>query len=520
MRRNKLCMFLIIFILSNLLLTCCVFAKCSDCDDNNASARVPFGIGTNNSTTERAESLRQSNPEPSVLRDTINTSASCDDNNPCTRDSYGANGCVHDPVNCDDGNDRTADLCGPSGCVNTLLPEESSNVYSVEFPGPVMPEMQNETADENTIINESQSVIEEVTIQPICDDSNPCTTDAYNNDTGCVYTPMNCDDGNESTIDSCRDGACINEPIDSGSIMSENNSTALSSSEALMAGHPHSCDDHNPCTVDTLNGTRCEHKAKICDDGNPGTFDYCYGGVCYNTTTSCDDGNNCTTDSFDGSVCVHRQKNCDDRNACTIDTCDNGKCLHTPVVCGQGKTCINGICQYLYYPYVEPYYPYVAPPSALPPTQSYTIPAATAITLPWAQSVTALDTLKVENGIAYSSASPPMFVRSLGSNDHAVSGYQNPPSISEQAEMIGISWKDAYFTLTLIQPDGRAFPVQGENQNVIHLMGSNYDYYFLRSTAQGIWGIKVMPVNTGANGAGFSLITGLVKGAAPINHLP
>ena len=82
--------------------------------------------------------------------------------------------------------------------------------------------------------------------------------------------------------------------------------------------------------------------------------------------------------------------------------------------------------------------------------------------------------------------------------------------------MIGISWKDASLTLTLIQPDGRAFPVQGDNQNVIHLVGSNYDYYFLRSTAKGVWGIRVMPINTGANGVGFSLITGLVKGAAPL----
>lgn len=480
MRIGKLCKYLIVFILCNLLSTSCALAQCMDCDDK------------------------------------INTSANCDDSNPCTMDSQGADGCIHDLMSCDDGNSNTSDFCSPSGCVNNPLPVERSEVYSVDLPGPVLPEMQNETASENTIINEiineSQSSIDVVAIQPICDDENPCTTDAYNNGTGCLFTIINCDDGNESTIDSCKDGSCINEPIDGG-IISENNSTALSSSDALMAGHPHSCDDHNPCTVDAINGTGCEHKEKICDDGNPSTFDYCYGGVCYNTTTSCDDGNNCTTDSFDGSVCVHRQKNCDDRNACTIDTCDNGKCLHSPVVCGRGKTCINGVCQRLNYQYVEPYYPYAAPPRALPSTQSYTIPAATAIVLPWSRSVTALDTLKVDNGIAYSSA---MFSRSLGLAGQSFSGYQSPPSISERAEMIGLSWKDASFTLTLIQPDGRAFSVQSDNQNVIHLSGSNYDYYFLRSPAKGIWGIEVKPINPGANGVGFSLITGLVKGAAPI----
>ena len=84
--------------------------------------------------------------------------------------------------------------------------------------------------------------------------------------------------------------------------------------------------------------------------------------------------------------------------------------------------------------------------------------------------------------------------------------------------MIGLSWKDASFTLTLIQPNGSALPVQGDNQNVIHLIGSNYDYYFLRNAAQGNWGIEIRPINPGANGVGFSLINGLVKGAAIINQ--
>ena len=461
----RLYTFLIIFILNNLLLTCCAFAQCEDCEDKNSTAWASFRIDTNISTAERAESSRQINPDPSVLEDATNTSASCDDNKPCTRDPYGANGCVHDPVNCDDGNDSTADICGPSGCVNMPLPEESGKAYFVEVLSPVLPEIQNETTKENTTINKSQSVIEESAAHPICDDGNPCTTDAYNS-TSCGYALMNCDDRNDSTLDSCRGGACINEPIDSVGVISENSSTAISSSEALIASHPHSCDDHDPCTVDTLDGTRCEHKAMICDDGDPITNDYCFGGVCYNTTLNCDDGDNCTTDSFDGKVCVHRPKNCDDINAHTIDNCDNGKCVHTlkncndgnpctvdycdpvrgclhsPVVCGQGKTCINGVCQYRYYPYVTPDYPYAAPPSILPPAQSYTIPAATAITLPWAKPVTALNTLKVKNGIAYSSASPLMFVMSLDLEDQVVSEDQKQLSISERAEMIGLSWKE------------------------------------------------------------------------------
>jgi hypothetical protein len=627
---DKLCLSFVIFILSNLLLLGCASAQCGDCDDKNPCTKddcdgilcqhIPQSCderssfpwsslesGSYNGTTDKSGILRQNNQEPFVSEGAINTSASCDDNNPCTRDSYGANGCVHDPVNCDDGNPctsdycgangcvhdpvncddgnpctsdycgangcvhdpvncddgntSTTDLCGPSGCVNTPLLGESDNAYSVKLLSPVITEMQNENTTENTTTNESKSVIEEATVQLICDDGNPCTTNSFNG-TGCVYALINCDDGNESTLDSCRDGTCINEPIDSGSILSENNSTAVSSSEALMAGNRYSCDDHDPCTVDTFSGTKCEHKPKICDDGKANTFDYCFEGVCYNTTTSCDDGNNCTIDSYNGTACVHRPKSCDDHNACTIDTCDNGKCVHTPkncndgnpctydecdrrigcynpwkcddgnpctidycdsvwgcihspVVCGQGKTCINGVCQYLYYPYV-------APSSSLPSAQSYVIPAGTAITLPWGQVATALNSLKVENGIAYSSASPsasPLrFVRLLGLENQAISGYQSGLPISERAEMIGLSWKDARFNLNLIQPNGSILPVQGGNRNVVHLVGTNYDYYFLRNAAIGNWSIEIRPLNPGTNGVGFSLITGLVKGAAPINQ--
>ena len=84
--------------------------------------------------------------------------------------------------------------------------------------------------------------------------------------------------------------------------------------------------------------------------------------------------------------------------------------------------------------------------------------------------------------------------------------------------MIGLSWKDARFNLNLIQPNGSILPVQGDNQNVVHLVGTNYDYYFLRNAAIGNWSIEIRPINPGTNGVGFSLITGLVKGAAPINQ--
>ncbi|MDD1748437.1 MAG: hypothetical protein LUO89_01040 [Methanothrix sp.] len=500
----------------------------------------------------------------------INDPVNCDDGNSCTSDYCGANGCVHDPVNCDDANASTTDLCGPSGCVNTPLLRENSNANSVEFLSQVIPEMQSETPEENATTNESQGIMEEATLQPICDDGDPCTENILNGAV-CTYLLKDCNDENESTLDFCMDGVCTNEPIDSGRILSENNSTVASSSEALMAGHHPSCDDGIPCTVDTFNGKECEHKPIICDDGDASTFDYCFEGKCYNTTTSCDDGIACTADTYNGTACVHPPIICDDGNACTTDACKDGKCVyttincddgkpcttdtcdrkhgcqnkwkcddgnpctvdscdsaggckHSPVVCGHGKTCINGVCQYPYYyyypyyTYAAPYYPYVAPASTVPTAKSYTIPAGTAITLPWGQSVMALDNLKVENSIAYSSASPLRFVRVLGLENQAISVYQSQLPISERAEMIGLSWKDTSLILTLIQPNGSALPAQGDNQNVVHLAGTNYDYYFLRNAAKGNWGIEIRPVNPSSNGVGFSLITGLVKGAVPINQ--
>jgi len=441
------------------------------------------------------EDSRQNRQEPSVLKEAVDIPASCD------------------PVNCDDGNASTTDLCGSSGCVNTPL---SGKSYSVEFLSPVLPEIQNEVAKENTTINGSQIVMEEAIAPPINSGSiiseNSSNSPSSNNSTALSSDEalmasrhprcedMNCDDGDPDTFDYCFEGVCYNTTKN--------------------------CDDGNPCTIDSFNGIACVNTSKNCDDHNACTIDTCVDGKCVNTSRSCDDGKPCTYDKCDPKRGCFYPSKCNDDNPCTVDYCDSaGRCQHSPVVCAPGKTCIDGVCRYpyytypaLYYPYYPYYEPYVAPTTTLPTAKYYTIPVGTAITMPWAKSVTALNTLKVENGIAYPGVSPLKFVRSLGLDDQAVSGYQTGPSISERAEMIGLSWKDDGFTLTLIQPNGSILPVQGDNRNVMHLVGSNYDYYFLRSAAIGNWGIDVKPINPGTNGVGFSLITGLVKGAVPLNQ--
>jgi hypothetical protein len=214
-----------------------------------------------------------------------------------------------------------------------------------------------------------------------CDDGNPCTVNDYYSDGVCVAgTPLNCDDGDPNTKDTCdpRRGACIHTPV-VGSPCDDGNACTVNDyydqSGTCVAGTPKNCDDENPNTKDTCNPVRgaCIHTPlvgspcddgnactvndyydqsgtcvsgtpKNCDDGNPNTIDTCDPGrgACIHTAVtsgSCDDGNACTVnDYYDQSgTCVSgTPKNCDDGNPNTKDTCDRrtGACVHTSVTNG------------------------------------------------------------------------------------------------------------------------------------------------------------------------------------------
>ena len=128
---------------------------------------------------------------------------------------------------------------------------------------------------------------------------------------------------------------------------------------------------HAPLIPST--GQDVRHTPKNCDDGNACTIDSCdQVKGCVHIQKNCDDRNACTIDICDGKGhCIHILKNCDDGNPCTVDACDTyWGCIHTPVVCGTGKTCINGACLPVF------------SPSAIAPS-SYSIPAGSAIALPW-----------------------------------------------------------------------------------------------------------------------------------------
>ena len=76
-----------------------------------------------------------------------------------------------------------------------------------------------------------------------CNDNNPCTVDSCDPVAGCVHTPVNCDDGQICTLDSCSPdtGACVHTPID--------------------------CNDNNPCTADSCIQAFAANPCVVTDNG-------------------------------------------------------------------------------------------------------------------------------------------------------------------------------------------------------------------------------------------------------------
>src|SRR5262249_18848336 len=158
-----------------------------------------------------------------------------------------------------------------------------------------------------------------------CDDLNLCTFDSCNPQTGCQHvavpngtscqdatvcngdeacsggtcapgTPMNCNDGNACTTDSCNAlSGCIHTPI----------------AGCQPCGVPADCNDTNPCTVDSCVGGQCQNTVAAngtsCSDGDGcNGLETCLNGACAaGTPISCEDGNPCTTDSCNGTGCVN-----------------------------------------------------------------------------------------------------------------------------------------------------------------------------------------------------------------------
>ncbi len=227
--------------------------------------------------------------------------AVCDDDNPCTDDSCApAAGCVHGPnalpcedgslctvgdqcgggkclagalLVCDDGNPCTDDVCDPAkGCV--FVPNALACDDGVECT------LGDHCVNAKCIYAELAS----------CDDANPCTDNSCDPAKGCVSLPVEglCDDGNLCTVgDHCQMGTCVSD----GEFF---------------------CGDANECTDDACDPVLgCTYKLNQspCSDGDACTEgEKCSAGVCGGgIPTSCDDANPCTVDScVKGIGCQHK----------------------------------------------------------------------------------------------------------------------------------------------------------------------------------------------------------------------
>jgi len=193
-----------------------------------------------------------------------------------------------------------------------------------------------------------------------CNDDNACTGDSCDPDTGCAHLPIaaTCSDGDACTQkDACKDGQCSGQAL---SCDDENGCTTDSCDKTAGCQHVTNslaCDDENACTTgDTCGGGACVLASAVtCVDGNTCTDDGCdkASGCTFNANEKpCNDGSLCTVgDACSGSACqAGSAEDCDDGNGCTVDSCDAASgCVHSAASgtpCEDGSKCTAGdLCQ-------------------------------------------------------------------------------------------------------------------------------------------------------------------------------
>ncbi|HEV8199592.1 MAG TPA: LamG-like jellyroll fold domain-containing protein [Candidatus Polarisedimenticolia bacterium] len=158
-----------------------------------------------------------------------------------------------------------------------------------------------------------------------------------------------CNDGDPCTADTCNgSNQCVNAPIDG------------------CCATAADCDDTNVCTDDACVAQQCSYTPHngACSDGSACTAgDVCSAGVCTGgAPVNCNDGNACTADScVPATGCTHvfaesegccvANANCDDGQATTLDTCVGGNCQHqvnpacsTNADCNDSSVCTSETC--------------------------------------------------------------------------------------------------------------------------------------------------------------------------------
>ncbi|MCB9737641.1 MAG: hypothetical protein H6747_00060 [Deltaproteobacteria bacterium] len=209
-----------------------------------------------------------------------------------------------------------------------------------------------------------------------CDDDNPCTDDTCNPTSGCEHKAKaddtDCDDGNQCTpTESCKSGACIAAQNVCGCKADSectkwDDGNLCNGLMACIAGFcsklPNSavtCDASKDACKDNLCDTKSGQCGLVgkkdgtsCDDGDACSIqEACTGGACKSTASiDCGDDNPCTfdvCDPFFGCFNAPAGENgpCDDGSACTKgDKCVGGKCAGTKLECDDDNPCTIDVC--------------------------------------------------------------------------------------------------------------------------------------------------------------------------------
>jgi hypothetical protein len=184
-----------------------------DCDDGNACTLDSCDPASGCVSTERA--------------------GSCDDGDACTvADTCDAGACVGgEPANCDDGNVCTINLCDervgcavvPSAhpcCVGETSICDDGDPCTTDLCGDAPGECfyEHNTAacdDRNACTTLDRCEAGACSGRPVvCDDGNPCTENACNTVSGCLFLPLTgtpCSDGIACTLDECVAGVCVSD---------------------------------------------------------------------------------------------------------------------------------------------------------------------------------------------------------------------------------------------------------------------------------------------------------------------
>jgi hypothetical protein len=179
-----------------------------------------------------------------------------------------------------------------------------------------------------------------ITVNPVnCNDNNACTTDTCApsaNDANvpvCSNSTISCNDNNACTADSCDPmTGCANTPIACNP--EDACHTAACDPVAGCVQTPIACNPKDACNTaacDPVAG--CVQTPIACnpqDKCNTASCDPATG--CVQTPIACNPQDACNTAACDPATgCVQTPISCDDNNSCTIDSCDpTTGCTHTP----------------------------------------------------------------------------------------------------------------------------------------------------------------------------------------------